>query len=249
MGKSRSYIGTSGWQYNHWIGTFYPKDVKQADRFQYYLKFFNTVELNSPFYRLPGKEIFIKWRKSVPEDFIFSVKANRFITHMKKLKDPAESLDKMLEHTMALKEKLGPILFQLPPGWKINAERLRNFISELPPGLRYTFEFRNQTWYEEDIFELLKEYNCSFCIYELEGHITPFKITADFVYVRLHGPGAKYSGSYSDKVLKTWSKRCIEWMNDKKDVYVYFDNDQAAYAPFNAIRLKELLEKDYGKNS
>ena len=237
------YIGTSGWHYKHWIGTFYPEGTKDAEQFSYYLKFFRTVELNNSFYRLPSKETFAGWRKAVPPGFIFAVKVSRYITHMKKLKDPKDSIRELFANALALKEKLGPVLFQLPPGWKINAERLEEFLKALPKGHRYVFEFRNESWYEKEIFDLLRKYNCAFCIYELNGHITPMEVTADFVYVRLHGPGAKYQGSYSDKVLQQWNRRFHAWMKEKKDVYVYFDNDQLGYAAFNAQYLSELNNK------
>jgi uncharacterized protein YecE (DUF72 family) len=240
MGKI--YIGTSGWNYNHWIGTFYPEELKTSGHFSYYQRYFSTVELNNSFYHLPSKETFAKWRKLTSPDFLFAVKASRFITHMKKLKDPKESLKLFFSNVKALKEKLGPILFQLPPGWKINTERLEELLEHLPGKYRYVFEFRNATWYDKKIYALLREYNCCFCIYELEYHFSPVEITADFVYVRLHGPKGKYAGSYSESVLKKWAKQCREWSKDKKDVFVYFDNDERGYAAFNALRLKELVK-------
>jgi uncharacterized protein YecE (DUF72 family) len=240
--KTHFYTGTSGWHYKHWQGTFYPAHVKSTGQFQYYLQFFSTVEINNSFYRLPSKETFINWRKSAPDHFLFSVKASRYITHMKKLKEPKASLHEFMEHAFALKEKLGPVLFQLPPGWKINADRLREFLLCLPSSGRYVFEFRNSTWNHPEIVALLKKHNCAFCIYELEGYVTPFEITADFVYIRLHGPGGKYQGNYSEASLKQWSHYCKNWLKTK-DVFVYFDNDEAGYAAFNAKRLQELVKK------
>jgi uncharacterized protein YecE (DUF72 family) len=237
------FIGTSGWNYKHWVGRFYPEQTPASQFLSYYLKFFQTVELNNSFYMLPAKQTFIKWKNAVPEYFIFSVKANRYITHMKKLKDPESIVEKFMDHVSGLEEKLGPVLFQLPPGWKINEERLKEFLEVLPAGKRYAFEFRNRTWYDKNIFTLLKKHNCAFCIYELNGHLSPLEVSADFVYVRLHGPGAKYEGSYSDEILKQWASRCKQWLKEKKDVYFYFDNDQNAYAAFNAQRLKELCDK------
>jgi uncharacterized protein YecE (DUF72 family) len=241
MRKYKIHIGTSGWHYKHWIGTFYPTGTKDPEQLGHYLRHFKTVELNNSFYRLPDKKTFATWRKSTPEDFIFSVKASRFITHMKKLKDPQAPLQEFFQHALALKEKMGPVLFQLPPGWKLNEERLESFLKQLPQHHRYTFEFRNVTWYTEHVFHLLKTYNAAFCIYELDGHLSPMQITADFVYVRLHGPGGKYQGSYTDKQLAAWGKQCLAWQKEKKDVYVYFDNDQYGYAAFNAVRLLQLI--------
>lgn len=234
------YIGTSGWSYKHWKGTFYPVNLKIKGHFQYYMQYFDTVEINNSFYRLPSKEVFESWRKAVPENFIYVVKASRFITHMKKLKDPTESLSEFLENVSALKNTLGPILFQLPPSWEINIERLHTFLKALPSHFRYVFEFRNQTWYTEEVYNLLREFNCAFCIYELDRHLTPFVITSDFVYIRLHGPGNKYQGSYDESSLQKWANQIKSW-SVNKDVFIYFDNDEKAYAAFNAIRLKELI--------
>lgn len=235
------YIGTSGWQYKHWRGTFYPDDLKVKDQFSYYQKFFDTVEINNSFYQLPSKETFEKWKNSVPQDFIYVVKANRYITHMKKLNDPVDSLAKFLENITSLEDKLGPVLFQLPPGWEINTDRLENFLTCLPGSLRCVFEFRNPTWYDEKVYDLLEKYNCAFCIYELAGHHSPLKVTTNFVYIRLHGPGInKYQGSYSEEALQLWTNRCKTWAKDK-DVYVYFDNDEHGYAAFNAIHLKKMV--------
>lgn len=239
--KDAIRIGTSGWHYKHWLGTFYPEDIKPTGQLSYYLKFFNTVEINNSFYRLPSKEMFGNWKNAVPDDFLFVVKASRFITHMKKLKDPAESLVNFMENIQELEEKLGPILFQLPPGWKINIKRLEEFLEKLPSGFRYVFEFRNDTWYHEAVYCLLEKHNCAFCIYELAGHLSPLKITADFVYLRLHGPGEnKYQGSYSDEALKEWALQCKAWTQEGKDVFVYFDNDEKGYAAFNAQKMLEM---------
>lgn len=245
--KGKSYIGTSGWHYKHWMGNFYPSDLKPRQLIDFYVQYFNTLEINSSFYRLPPLKTFQGWRTQVPEDFIFAVKANRFITHMKKLKDPKETIGNFFESVKGLEEKLGPILFQLPPNWKFNQERLEEFLAALPQGYRYTFEFRNQTWYNDIVFDLLKKYNSAFCIYELDHHLSPMKATSSFIYVRLHGPGGKYAGSYSNKALTGWADNCIKWNEEKKDVFVYFDNDQLGFAAKNAKKLKEMIELK-GKN-
>jgi uncharacterized protein YecE (DUF72 family) len=239
--KGKIYIGTSGWHYKHWVGTFYPDNTKPKDYLAFFLQSFNTVELNNPFYHMPSKEIFEGWRKQTPKGFIFAVKGSRFITHNKKLKDTSEALSYMIENVEGLKEKLGPILFQLPPGWKVNTERLESFLKILPKGYRFTFEFRNESWYTEEVIALLKKYKAAFCIYHLAGHKSPEYVTADFVYIRLHGPGGKYQGSYSEKELQHWADKMKLWTEQGKDVYCYFDNDQAGYAAFNAQRLLELV--------
>jgi uncharacterized protein YecE (DUF72 family) len=197
--------------------------------------------LNNPFYHLPEANTFRNWKKNTPGEFVFAVKASRFITHMKKLKVDKESLDLFFSRAGKLKEKLGVVLFQLPPKWKINTERFEIFLSSLPKKFRYTFEFRDQTWYNEEVYNLLKKHNAAFCIYELAGHFSPEEVTADFIYIRLHGPGNKYQGNYSDAQLALWAAKIKKWNQQGKDVFIYFDNDQEGYAAFNAIKLRELL--------
>lgn len=240
--KKHVYIGTSGWSYKHWRGTFYPEEIKVKDHFSYYVKHFNTVEINNTFYSLPAEETFLNWKKKVPDDFIYVIKAYRNITHLKKLRDPSASLPPFFDRVALLGEKLGPILFQLPPYLKLNIEVFKAFLKALPKGYRYVFEFRNPDWYKKEVYQLLKKYNCAFCIYELAGHLSPFEITADFVYLRLHGPGNKYQGSYSDETLQKWAQQCYEW-SKIKEVFVYFDNDEKGYAVFNAFKLQQLLNE------
>ena len=175
---------------------------------------------------------------------MFAVKGSRFITHMIKLKDAERGLTNFMPRAERLGSKLGPILWQLPPGWKVNVERLEEFLSILPPQHRYTFELRNQTWMTDAVFEVLRKYNAAFCIYELAGYMSPLEITADWTYVRLHGPTAfKYQGSYSDPQLAEWADRIKTWSRKMKAVYVYFDNDDSAYAVYNAMTLKKLVAK------
>jgi uncharacterized protein YecE (DUF72 family) len=161
---------------------------------------------------------------------------------MKKLNLDKQGIKKFFTSVKKLNTKLGVILFQLPPRWKVNTERLKAFIKVLPKKYRYAFEFREHSWHNEQVYDILRAGGCSFCIYELERHLSPLEVTADFVYVRLHGPGNKYQGSYSLKTLKEWSARCKEWQRQGKDVFVYFDNDQEGYAAFNALTLKKLVD-------
>jgi uncharacterized protein YecE (DUF72 family) len=240
--KASIHIGTSGWHYKHWKGSFYPYNIKDAEQFDQYAQHFHTVEINNSFYKLPTAQTFTAWRKAAPRGFVFAVKASRYLTHMVKLKASKDSLHMLFTRVVKLEEKLGPILFQLPPQWKVNAERLSQFLQALPAGYRYTFEFRNHTWYTEEVLDLLRQHNAAFCIYHLEGHLSPLAVTADFVYVRLHGPGNKYQGNYHAATLKKWAKYCRQWKQAKKEVYVYFDNDQAGYAAFNAQRLRQIVD-------
>jgi len=237
-------IGTSGWHYKHWIGRYYPADIKPGEMLAHYLRDFDTVELNNSFYHLPKEESFDAWRASTPRDFLFAVKGSRFITHMIKLKDPERGLGNFLPRAERLRGKLGPILWQLPPKWNVNLERLEVFLQALPRRHRYAFELRNPTWMTDAVYELLRRYNAAFCIYELAGYRSPLEITADWTYVRLHGPTQfKYQGSYSDEQLAAWAERIREWSRKMSAIYVYFDNDDSAFAVHNALTLKQLLSK------
>jgi uncharacterized protein YecE (DUF72 family) len=235
-------IGTSGWHYKHWLGNFYPAGTPAATYLSYYVQHFNSVEINNSFYKLPSTETLTDWLRAVPENFLFAIKASRFITHMKKLKEPQQSMALFLERIQVLGEKLGPVLFQLPPSWRFNQERFASFLQALPTTCRYAFEFRDQSWYTDSTYQLLQDYNCAFCIYDFAYHQSPVVITTDFVYVRLHGPENKYDGSYSDQVLSDWASRSKMWISQGKQVYIYFDNDIHGHAPVDAQRLQQMLQ-------
>ena len=236
-------IGTSGYHYKHWLGRYYPAGTKANAMLAHYTRDFDTVELNNTFYRLPNESTFDSWREQTPDDFRFAVKGSRFITHMLKLKDAQRGLMNFMPRAERLGSKLGPILWQLPPGWNVNVERLEEFLSILPPRHRYTFELRNETWMTDAVLQVLKNHNAAFCIYELAGYRSPLEITADWTYVRLHGPTSfKYQGSYTDAQLAEWADRIRTWRRRMKAVYVYFDNDDSAYAVNNAITLKKLVK-------
>lgn len=234
-------IGTSGWHYKHWLGSFYPEKLSPSKMLPYYYDRFDTVEINNSFYILPKLETLACWRDATPKNFEFAIKASRFLTHNKKLKEPKNALNNFLPRAEALGKKLGPILFQLPPQWRINLERLAEFLDALPKYHQYTFEFREPSWLVPRVCNLLRKYNAAFCIYELAGFHAPLEITANWSYVRLHGPGGKYQGSYSTKILRTWADRIVGWSKRLKSIYVYFDNDQAGYAAANALMLKRLV--------
>jgi uncharacterized protein YecE (DUF72 family) len=235
-------IGTSGFHYRHWVGPFYPPKTSAAKMLEYYVRHFDTLELNNSFYRLPTASAFECWRDSTPRNFVFAVKASRFITHNKKLKDPENAIENLLPRAGHLGQKLGPILFQLPPNWRVNVERLENLLEILPREHRYAFEFRETSWMKPEVNRILKRFNAAFCIYELAGYHSPFEVTSDFTYVRLHGPASgKYQGSYSNERLQAWASRIESWAKELKAVYVYFDNDQAGYAAQNALALRQAL--------
>jgi uncharacterized protein YecE (DUF72 family) len=239
----KTFIGTSGWHYKHWIGVFYPPGTTGRRMFEFYARHFKTVEINNSFYRLPTATTFDAWRESSPKEFCFAVKASRFITHMKKLKDPESSSEKFFLVADRLRRKLGPILFQLPPRWKVNVERFSEFLASLPGGHKYVIEFRDESWFVQPVFELMRKYNVAFCIHDFADMKVPNEITANFSYVRFHGPtSAKYFGSYSDAQLRGWAKRIEEWRHGLSAVYVYFNNDPGGEAVKNAQTLKHLLK-------
>lgn len=240
MAKGGLHIGTSGWHYDHWRERFYPEDLKSDERLAYYARHFATVEINNTFYKLPTKKTLAAWRDGTPSGFLFACKASRFITHMKKLKDPEQAFTRFFDAVATLEPKLGPILFQLPPRWRVNAGRLAAFLETLPSGRRYAFEFRDETWFTPEVLDLLAEHGAALCAYDIAGRRSPIEVTADFVYVRLHGPGAAYEGSYDGRTLRGWQRRFDRWAADGKDVYCYFDNDQKAYAVGDALRLLEM---------
>lgn len=235
-------IATSGWHYGHWKGPFYPEKTPDSRLLKFYSGRFDTVEVNNTFYGLPDEKTIVQWRDSTPEGFIFSIKASRLITHMKKLKDPGRTLPPLLERIKPLKEKLGPILFQMPPRWGLDIGRLNEFLDALPEDHRYTFEFRDTSWFDHRVYGLLKRRNIAFCIYDFNRVLSPKEITADFIYIRLHGPEGKYAGSYSDSALAGWAGLFSKWIRDVREIYCYFDNDQAGYAALNALKLKEMVK-------
>ncbi len=207
----------------------------------HYTQSFDTVELNNTFYKLPSETSLSAWRDSTPSHFYFAVKGSRFLTHMKKLANAQEGLNRFLDAVDVLGSKLGPILFQLPPNWELNLDRLAAFLALLPRHRRCAFEFRNPTWNTPQTYELLARHNTAYCIFDLSGYLSPFQVTADFTYVRLHGPGGKYQGSYSDAALEEWARKIKNWSKRLAAVYVYFDNDDSGYAPRDALRLKALV--------
>lgn len=241
--KTRIHIGTSGWHYEHWVGPFYPPGISKRGFLPHYARYFHTVEINNSFYRLPKKQTFEQWRDAVPPDFFFAIKASRFITHMKKLSEPEQTLATFMERIPGLGGKLGPILFQLPPYWSRNVARLESFLSALPDGYRYAFEFRDPAWFHPDVYSALSKRGAAFCIFELAGLRSPLEITADFVYARLHGPGDAYSGCYDQRALDGWARAFLRWEAEGKEIYCYFDNDELGYAAQNALELQGLITK------
>jgi uncharacterized protein YecE (DUF72 family) len=235
------FIGTSGWSYDHWKTVFYPENVLSKDRLNYYSGHFPCVEINSTFYRLPSEQAVKNWFTQTPADFIFAVKANRFITHQKHLRDYELTTKNFFQRIRLLKNKLGPILFQLPPHFKINVTRLEEFIWFLPKKLKYSFEFRDASWYTDEVYDLLRKREIALCLGDLNGILSPLEITADFTYVRLHGPKTAYTGSYNATQLHQWADRIVEWLEQNISVYIFFNNDLQGHAVHNALKLKDYL--------
>lgn len=237
----RSYIGTSGWNYDHWKGVFYPKDLPSDEWLGFYARHFDTVEVNYSFYRLPERETFEKWASETPDDFTFAVKASRYLTHQKKLNEPEEPAARMISHAEGLGRKLGPILCQLPPRWKVNVPRLAHFLSILPTTHRYVMEFRDPSWYTDEVYDLLREHGVALCIMSAPDLPRIVKATAPFVYIRMHNGGAETEGNYQDPQLEWWADQVKSFL-ESGDVYVYFNNDYKGFAVRNARTLERMVD-------
>lgn len=236
------YIGTSGWSYQSWRGPFFPKGVKVKDHLRFYASQFNSTELNGVFYRTPTEAAVRGWREQTADDFLFAWKASKFITHWKRLGPTSKNSLALLESRLKLLgRKAGPVLFQLPPQFKANRERLASFLKMLSKKRTYAFEFRHNSWYEDDILDLLRERDISLCLSDHRDAPAPWEITARHVYVRGHGPGGAYKDHYPDNTLRRWARDIEKWKRQRRTVYVYFDNDQKSAAPKDALRLMQML--------
>lgn len=245
--QGRVFIGTSGYVYPHWRGRFYPEEMSQRAWLAFYAEHFRTVELNNPFYRLPEAKTFTAWGKSVPEGFVFAVKASRYITHVKRLKEVRGPLQTFLSRAKRLGPALGPILLQLPGNFKASPDRLKNLCTSLGKqriirDLRAVLEVRHSSWLVPEILEHLREADVALCLADWAELPVEGPLTADFVYVRRHGAGTRYGGSYTTERLRADARRISVWLRDGLDVYVYFNNDQSACAVQNARQLMDLLD-------
>jgi uncharacterized protein YecE (DUF72 family) len=227
------YVGTSGYSYKQWKGTFYPRDLPNRRMLPFYGERFRTVEINNTFYRLPRASVLQAWAADVPADFQFALKAPQAITHRQRLKDAGVSLSQWLEVALALKERLGPLLFQLPPNFKKDVSRLRDFLALLPSERRVAWEFRHPSWFDEEVFKLLRDHQAALCIAEAENDLeVPFVATADWGYLRLRRP------DYSDAEVRRWVKRLRK--QDWQDVFVFFKHEDEGKGPRMAKRFLEL---------
>lgn len=241
---SRVWVGTSGWTYDGWRGLFYPKDVAKKRWLEWYGEQFATTEVNGSFYRTPSLAAVRGWRDQTPDDFIFAWKASKFITHWKRLTENCKnSLELMETRLQALGPKAGPVLFQLPARFKADRERLASFLKMLPKRYKYAFEFRDESWYDERLLEVLRDRDVALCISDHEAAPSPWEVTAAHVYLRGHGPTGQYKDRYRPQALGKWASQINQWKRRKLDVYCYFDNDQKSAAPKDARKLVELLER------
>jgi uncharacterized protein YecE (DUF72 family) len=235
-------VGCSGWQYRHWRGDFYPAELPQRQWLEYYARYFDTVEINNSFYRLPDEGVFAQWRARVPGRFLFAVKASRFLTHMKKLKDPDEPVERLFSRARELRTKLGPVLYQLPRQMGKNLDRLQRFLAALPDPrrIKHAVEFRDPSWYADDVFHALRARNVALCLHDMAGSAPPRVMTAKFVYIRFHGAAGTYAGAYSREHLAAWA----EWLvGNRASAFAYFNNDIGGHAPRDAKQLRDLLDE------
>ena len=236
-------IGCSGWQYQHWSGEFYPAELPQSCWFAHYALSFDTVEINNSFYRLPEAGTFAKWHDQAPRQFLYAIKASRFLTHMKKLKDPEEPIACFFDRAKHLGSHLGPVLYQLPPRWPVDLPRLEHFLAVLPRGVQHTVEFRETSWYDERVYELLRHYKVAMCLHDMEGSASERMVVGPFVYVRFHQGTKKYGGRYSDARLDDWAEWLSQHATEGLDVFAYFNNDASGHAPRDAARLRQRLQR------
>jgi len=240
MGEVR--IATSGWHYASWWGPFFPENIRKKDALIYYASQFSATELNAPFYRTPTLEAVRGWVEQTPDDFLFAWKASKFITHWKRLSERCENSLALLESRLKiLGRKAGPVLFQLPPQFEADRERLAAFLKMLPKRRRTVFEFRHTSWYDEAVLALLRDHDIALCISDHHHAPAPWEVTARHVYLRPHGPGGRYQGSYRADVLRNWAVQIRRWQRQGRDVFCFFDNDQKSAAPKDARRLTELV--------
>lgn len=233
-------IGCSGYYYKDWREKFYPKNLPQKEWLPYYARFFNTVEINNTFYKFPEASMFERWKEITPEDFRFTLKGSRYITHMKKLKSVEESLDRFYDVSSVLENKLASILWQLPPNLKRNDERLEKFCRQLSKSVPQIIEFRNMSWFDDEVFDILQKYNVAYCIISAPGDLPEsLNITAPWTYIRFHGKEHWYNYKYSKEELQQWADKVSDM--DAEQVMIYFNNDYNANAVTNGQELMDML--------
>jgi len=248
-------IGCSGWNYKHWRGPVYPAEMPARLWFDHYASIFDTVEINNTFYRLPEPETFAAWRDRAPTNFLYAIKASRFLTHLKRLRDPEEPVLRLFEHARELGDRFGPILYQLPGTFHRDVPRLDHFLSLLPRtlgeaggtpkrlALRHVIEFRHPSWYVDDTYAVLRAHDVAMCLHDKAGSAIFEPVVGAIVYVRFHGPGGRYFGRYEIAHLDRWAARLWEHAQAGRDVFAYFNNDPEGMAVFNARELQSLMAR------
>jgi len=236
-------IGTSGWEYAHWSGTFYPTELPRDRWLEFYASQFDTVELNNSFYRLPEPAAFGRWGRRVPAGFRFAVKASRYLTHVRRLRDPDEPLERLWSHARELGDAQGPMLYQLPPRWKPNLERLTTFLRAVPRGVEQAVEFRDRRWYIPPVRGAIDESGVALCLHDMEGSAPAKRPVGPLVYVRFHGAGRRYGGRYSSQMLTAWADRIVAWADGGLPTWAYFNNDIGGHAVRDADRLRSMVAR------
>ncbi len=238
---SNIHVGCSGWVYKHWRGLLYPEGLPQKRWFERYAEKFDTVEINASFYRLPLPSTFDKWRDQAPPGFRYAVKANRFITHLKKLAGCDEEIDQFVDLARGLGQALGPILFQLPPSLHRDLPRLEALLERLPGDVEHVVEFRHRSWYDEEVLALLDRRGAGFVAHDLKGLVSPRWASGRTAYVRFHGTGGKYWGRYSDEKLRDWAEWMLVQRRQGRSGWCYFNNDIHGHAIEDARALKSMI--------
>jgi uncharacterized protein YecE (DUF72 family) len=248
-------IGCSGWNYKHWRGPVYPPELPARLWFDHYASIFDTVEVNNTFYRLPEPETFAAWRDRSPANFVYAIKASRFLTHLKRLLDPEEPVIRLFDHARELGDRFGPILYQLPGNFHRDLPRLDHFLALLPRTLgeaggspkrlrlHHVIEFRHPSWYVDETYQLLRARAVTLCLHDKAGSAITEPDVGPIVYVRFHGPGGRYFGRYEIARLDRWATRLYELARDGREVYAYFNNDPEGMAVFNARELRSLIDR------
>jgi uncharacterized protein YecE (DUF72 family) len=244
------FVGTSGWVYKGWAGSFYPDSLEKTGELAYYATKFNTVEINATFYRLPSVSMAQGWYQRSPAKFVFAVKGSRFITHLKKLNVDRPSIKNYFDRVKLLKEKCGPVLWQLPPNFGFNPERLASFLKMLPSKYRHTVEFRHPSWYEqEETFEVLRKHQAAHVSLSSLRMPMNLNLTADFAYIRFHGLENGAAHDYTREELRPWADHCRRCLENGVAVYAYFNNDWNTRAPLNAEVFREMVVSTKGRTS
>jgi uncharacterized protein YecE (DUF72 family) len=245
-------IGCSGWNYKHWRGNFYPRDMPVREWFDHYAQVFDTVEINNTFYRLPEAATFETWRNRAPAGFLYAIKASRFLTHLKRLREPEEPVIRLFERASLLQDHLGPVLYQLPASFHCDLERLDNFLAVLPHVLgdlggtprahriMHVMEFRHPSWYVAETQTVLRARGAVMCLHDMHGSAIFEPLDTPFLYVRFHGPGPRYSGRYDTRRMQRWADVLAEHWRAGRDVFAYFNNDPEGMAVTNSLELRSL---------